>query len=119
MKKPLAVAGLILLAACQKSDVKVLIGATAIVAPGAHPIDDSIIVVSGHTIRSVGMRKDVPIPQDSQRTDLSGRWIVPARGSRIAIGEDANLLILNHAPHDVTPVDATDITRQLAAGEWK
>lgn len=119
MKKLLAVAGFILLAACQKSDVKVLIGATAIVAPDAQPIEDSIIIVNRHIIRSVGMRKDIPIPQDSQRTDLSGKWVVPAHGSRIAVGENADLLILNHAPNGIEPVDATDITRRLVDGEWK
>jgi len=119
MKRVLAIAGFILLAACQKSDVKVLIGGTAIVAPGAQPIEDSIVIVTGHTIRTVGMRKDIPIPQDSERTDLTGKWVVPAEGSRIAIGEESNLLILNHAPHGVAPADAGDISRKLIGGEWK
>ena len=119
MIKVLAIAGFILLAACQKSDVKVLIGGTAIVAPGAQPIEDSIVIVTGHTIRLVGMRKDIPIPQDSERTDLSGKWVVPAQGSRIAIGEESNLLILNHAPKGVAPADAGDVSRKLIGGEWK
>jgi hypothetical protein len=119
MKRVLAVAGIFLLVACQKSDVKVLIGATAIVAPGAQPIEDSIVIVNGHTIRSVGMRKDIPIPQDSERTDLTGKWVVPAQGSRIAIGEESNLLILNRAPSGVAPADASDVSRKLVGGEWK
>jgi hypothetical protein len=119
MIKALAIAGFILLAACQKSDVKVLIGATAIVAPGAQPIEDSIVIVAGHTIRSVGMRKDIPIPQDSERTDLTGKWVVPAQGSRIAVGEESNLLILNRAPGGGAPTDAGDISRKLIGGEWK
>ena len=119
MRRVLAIAGFILLAACQKSDVKVLIGGTAIVAPGAQPIEDSIVIVTGHTIRSVGMRKDIPIPQDSERTDLTGKWVVPVQGSRIAIGEESNLLILNHAPNGVDPADAGDVSRKLVGGEWK
>jgi hypothetical protein len=107
-----AITGMLLLTACQRSDVKVLIGATAVVAPGAQPIEDSVIVVAGRSVRSVGLRKDIPIPQDSERTDLTGKWVVPAPGSRIAIGEDANLWILDHAP----PGDAS---RRLIQGRWQ
>src|SRR5580692_4327399 len=103
-KKLIPVFALLLLAGCQnqkKPDVrlKVLIGATTIVAPGAQPIEDSIIVIAGSRIRSVGMRKDVPVPQASDRTDLTGAWIVPAKGARIAVGETANLVILHHTPN--------------------
>jgi hypothetical protein len=107
-----AITGILLLAACQRSDVKVLIGATAIVAPGAQPIEDSVIVVAGRSVRSVGLRRDIPIPQDSERTDLTGKWVVPAPGARIAIGEDANLLVLDHAPPG-------DVSKRLAQGQWQ
>ncbi|HVW86243.1 MAG TPA: hypothetical protein VHB50_16260 [Bryobacteraceae bacterium] len=119
MKQVFAAAAFLLLAACQKSDLKVLIGSTAIVAPGAQPIEDSVIVVAGHSVRSVGMRKDVPIPQDSERTDVTGKWVVPAAGGRIAIGEPANLLILDHAPDGISPRDPADVSRRLVAGEWQ
>jgi|GEM_PF-2535102 len=117
------------LAACQKpgnqktdnpnARLKVLIGATTIVAATAQPIDDSIIVVDGSKIRSVGMRKDVPVPQNSDRTDLTGSWIVPANGSRIAIGETANLLILHHAPNGIEPANPADAGSRIVAGEWQ
>jgi hypothetical protein len=107
------------LTACQKSELKVLIGATTIVAPGAQPIPDSIVIVAGRNIRSVGMRKDIPIPQDSERTDLTGKWVVPAAGSRIAVGEESNLLILDRAPNGIEPAVTTDIARLLVAGQWQ
>jgi hypothetical protein len=110
---------LVLLACSQKSDVKVLIGATTIVAPGAQPMEDSVIVVTGRSVRSVGLRKDIPIPQDSERTDLSGKWVVPARGARIAVGESADLLVLDRAPDGTAPVSAGDVFRRLAAGGWQ
>jgi imidazolonepropionase-like amidohydrolase len=125
MRKCLAaIAGILLLAGCQRSDVKVLIGATAIVAPGAQPIEDSVIVVTGRSVRSVGLRKDIPIPQDSERTDLAGKWVIPAAGGRIAVGESANLLILDHAPSDHAPGGAAaaspgDISRRLTDGRWQ
>lgn len=110
MKILLALAAILIVAACQRSDVKVLIGATAIVAPGALPIEDSIVIVSGRKIRSVGMRKDVPIPQDSERVDLTGKQIVPGDGSRIEVGEDSDIVVL----------DSTGkVMRRLVDGVWR
>ena len=72
------------LAGCQKQPtvrLKVLIGATTIVAPGAQPIEDSIVVIAGEKIRSVGMRKDVPVPpcvgsnRPDRRMDCSGERV--------------------------------------------
>ena len=113
--------GSFLLAGCGNTDVKykVLIGATTVVAPGARPIEDSVVVIAGKKIRSVGMRKDVPVPQNSDRTDLAGRWIVPAEGSVIGPEEVANLLVLEHAPNGVTPAGPGDVGASLVAGEWK
>jgi hypothetical protein len=112
----------VLLAACRKKPdftLKVLIGGTTIVAPGAEPIEDSVVIISGRKIRSVGMRKDIPVPQASDRTDLTGEWIVPAEGSRIEAGETANLVILRHAPNGVSPAAPADVGARIVAGEWK
>ena len=109
------------LSACGNTDVrfKVLIGATTITASGESPIDDSIIVVAGRKIRSVGKRKDVAVPQNSDRVDLRGKWIVPESGSTIGPGEPANLIVLDHAPGGIAPANAADIESRLVAGEWK
>jgi hypothetical protein len=112
----------VLLASCHKKPdftLKVLIGGTIIVAPGAEPIEDSVVIISGRKIRSVGTRKDIPVPQASDRTDLAGEWIVPAEGSRIEPGETANLLVLRHAPNGVTPAAPADVGARIVAGEWK
>jgi len=114
MKSLLVVAAFLFLAACQRSDVKVLIGATALVAPGAQPIEDSVIVIERGRIRSVGMRRDVPIPQDSERTDLTGKWVRPADGARIAVGERADILVLDH-PGDSTAT----ASRHLVDDRWR
>jgi hypothetical protein len=115
-----------LLAACQKHDagiegarLKVLIGATTITGPGAAPIQDSIIIISGSKIQSVGARKDVPVPQASDRTDLTGAWIVPAEGAQIERGETANLVILHHPPNGAQPSNASDASSRIVAGEWQ
>jgi len=112
---------LLLLAGCQKQDARlqVLIGATTIVAPGAQPIRDSVVVIAGSKIRSVGERKDIPVPQASDRTDLTGEWIVPAEGARIAVDEPANMLILRQAPAGAEPAHPTDIGARIVNGEWQ
>ena len=94
--------------ACQNSGVKVLIGATAIVAPGAPPIEDSVIIVAEGRIRSVGIRKDVPIPQDSERLDLTGKRVEPAPGGRIAVNESADLV-----------VTGPNSNRRMLHGQWQ
>lgn len=99
--------------------VKVLIGGTTIVAAGDAPIEDSIVVIAGTKIRTVGMRKDVPVPQNSDRTDLTGEWIVPTEGSRIEAGETANMMILKHAPNGIEPAAEADKGARIVAGEWK
>jgi hypothetical protein len=121
-KKLVPVILLLLLAGCQKKpDVRltVLIGATTIVAPGAQPITDSIIVIAGSKIRSVGMRQDVPVPQASDRTDLTGAWVVPAQGARIAIDEPANMIVLHHAPNGIAPANPADVGAHIVNGEWQ
>jgi hypothetical protein len=120
-KAPLIVLAALMFAGCGNTDIKfkVLIGATTIPSPGAQPIEDSVVVVAGKKIRAIGLRKDVPIPQNSDRTDLEGKWIVPAGTTPLAAEEPADLLILDHAPNGVTPANASDVGASLAAGAWK
>lgn len=96
------------------SKTRVLIGGTLIASPGAAPIEDSIVVVVGGTIRAAGMRKDIPVPQDSQRADMQGKWLVSAGTSAIAEGQPANLNVLDHAPR--SPDDAA--VRRMIHGNW-
>jgi hypothetical protein len=100
----------------QVSGLKVLIGATAILQAGQNPVQDSVIVISGATIRAAGIRKDVPIPQDSERTDLTGKWVVPVTGGRIAPGEPADLFILNTSPSGAPALGAP--SRRMIHGQW-
>lgn len=104
----LAVPACLMAVACQKSDVKVLIGATTLVAPGAPPVEDSVVVVAGSRIRAVGIRKDVPIPQDSERLDVTGKQIAPIEGARIAPGESADLV-----------VTGPGYNRKMTHGQWQ
>jgi hypothetical protein len=120
MKKILLLATCLVIISCQSgnqvSGLKVLIGGTAIMQAGANPVQDAVIVISGDTIRAAGVRKDVPIPQDSERTDLTGKWVVPVAGGRIAPGEAADLFILNTAPSGA-PAEGTP-ARRMIHGQW-
>jgi hypothetical protein len=100
----------------QVSGIKVLIGATEIPQAGANPVPDAVIVISGDTIRAAGIRKDIPIPQDSERTDLTGKWVAPVTGGRIAAGEPADLYVLDSAPNGAPAPNAA--ARRMIHGQW-
>src|SRR5579862_3166157 len=116
----LSLATCLLTSSCQTgnqvSGLKVLIGGTAILQAGGNPVQDAVIVISGDTIRAAGLRKDVPIPQDSERTDLTGKWVVPVAGGRIAPGEPADLFILNTSSSGAPAVGAP--IRHKIHGQW-
>jgi hypothetical protein len=120
MYKSLLIALCLMCAACQSgnqiSGLKVLIGGTAILQAGTNPLQDTVIVINGATIRAVGVRKDVPIPQDSERTDLTGKWVVPVSGGRLAPGENADLFILNASPSGSPAVGPP--ARRMIHGQW-
>ncbi|HVW11769.1 MAG TPA: hypothetical protein VHC90_24470 [Bryobacteraceae bacterium] len=101
----------------QVSDLKVLIGATALFQPGGSPVQDTVIVIEGDKIRAAGERKDVPVPQNSERTDLTGKWVVPVSGGKIAPGAPADLFVLNTAENGSPAVGAP--VRHMIHGHWQ
>jgi hypothetical protein len=114
----LSILFVVLAVGCQQKlapPVKVLAGGTTIVSPGATPIEDSVVIIAGPKIQSVGTQKDVNVPKASDRTDLTGKWVVPAAGASIAPGARANLVILTHPPNGKT----SDATALIVDGEWK
>jgi hypothetical protein len=103
----------VLLGGCQQSATKVLLGGTLRPSADSAPVEDSIIVITGSTIRAAGLRKDVPVPQDSERTDMRGKWIVGAGTEPVAANQPANLRIYDQAPGpDSKPV------RSMTMGVW-
>jgi hypothetical protein len=102
-----------LFSGCQQSATKVLIGGTLRITAEAAPIEDSIIVISGSTIRAVGLRKDVPVPQDSERVDTVGKWILPGGPEPIAAGQPASLRL-----YDRDPQSGTQPVRTMKLGIW-
>ena len=110
----------LLLSGCQKEVYKVLVGGTVIASPGATPIHDSVVVISRGKIRSLGTQQEVSIPQNADRTDLDGAWILPAPGETIDTGKPADLLIVHKAPtSNATPGDPSDVGARMVNGEWQ
>lgn len=101
----------------QVSNLKALIGATAVFKPGGNPVQDTVIVIEGDKIRAAGERKDVPVPQNSERTDLTGKWVVPVSGGKIAPGEPADLFVLNAAENG-SPATGAPV-RHMIHGHWQ
>jgi cytosine/adenosine deaminase-related metal-dependent hydrolase len=99
------------------SNLKVLIGATAVFQPGGSPVQDTVIVIEGDKIRAAGERKDVPVPQNSERSDLTGKWVVPVSGGKIAPGESADLFVLNTAANGSPATGAP--ARHMIHGHWQ
>lgn len=52
-------------------------GVTVIDGNGGPPKPDSVIVIEGSRIRTIGPRASVPVPAGAQVIDAAGRWVVP------------------------------------------
>ncbi|MGQ9679497.1 MAG: amidohydrolase [Candidatus Bathyarchaeia archaeon] len=56
---------------------RVIIGGTLIDGTGRPPIEDSVVVITGDWISSVGKKGEVVIPVGAELIDASGRTVVP------------------------------------------
>ena len=57
--------------------LKTIVGATLIDGSGKRPVPDSVVVVRGEKIESVGRQGDVKIPEGAEVIDASGKWLLP------------------------------------------
>jgi imidazolonepropionase-like amidohydrolase len=70
----------LLLCACkppEDSHMKVIIGAVMIDGLGGPPVSNSVVVVAAAEIRDAGTSSNVPIPEEADKIDGSGRFLVP------------------------------------------
>src|SRR5512147_67734 len=78
-----AIAALLLaigsLAACRRSppDGVALVGATLFDGSGGPLLSNSVVVVRGGRIESVGTRAGFQLPARTREVDVTGRWIIP------------------------------------------
>ncbi len=57
---------------------KALLGALLLDGSGGPPLSNSIVIVEGDRIRAAGARSAVPVPEEAEMVDGSGKVIVPA-----------------------------------------
>ena len=53
------------------------VGATLFDGTGVDPVVNAVVLVEGERIARVGKRSEVPLPDDANIVDLTGKWIVP------------------------------------------
>lgn len=56
---------------------KVLVGGTLLNASGA--VTGAVVVTADGVVRAIGTRANTPIPQDSERVDVAGEFLLPMR----------------------------------------
>jgi len=59
------------------ADTRAFVGGTLIDGTGANPVSDAAVVVRDGRILAVGATSTVEIPDDAERIDISGRYIMP------------------------------------------
>jgi imidazolonepropionase-like amidohydrolase len=57
--------------------VKALVGATLIDGSGGKPLPDSIVLINGERIESIGKQGEVKIPDGVEVIDANGKWLIP------------------------------------------
>ena len=60
-----------------KTDLKVMIGATLIDGNGGKPVPDAVVLINGTKIDQVGIRDHVDILDDAEVIDVTGKTIMP------------------------------------------
>jgi imidazolonepropionase-like amidohydrolase len=69
------------LCACKPTEeghMKAIVGAVLIDGLGGPPLSDSVVVVAGDRIREAGARSTVLIPEEADKIDGAGKFLVPA-----------------------------------------
>ena len=62
----------------EESHMKAIIGAVLLDGLGGPPLSDSVVVIASERIREAGARSTVLIPEEADKIDGSGKFVVPA-----------------------------------------
>ena len=97
--------------ACTISDlpVKVIVGATLI----DPPIPFSVIVIKDGKITDIGPQQMVPVPTASEKTNGTGKYVIPIEsGAKLQVGAAADLLLITD------PKNSSSAERIMRGGKW-
>jgi len=62
---------------CSPLSLKAFVGATLIDGTGSDPVEDSVVVVEGNLIKTVGKAGSVEVPAEAEKMDISGMTLMP------------------------------------------
>ncbi|MFT7459200.1 MAG: imidazolonepropionase-like amidohydrolase [Planctomycetota bacterium] len=65
------------MAAAEKSGIVAIVGATVVDLNGKKPIKNSVIIVTGERITSIGNADNVSVPANANVIDARGTWLIP------------------------------------------
>jgi len=94
----------------QQGHTKVIVGAVLLDGQGGPPMSNSVVVVAGGRIQAAGPRSTVPIPEEADIVDGSGRFVVPGLVDVCDRAEPPGML------RAATPDEARAQVERLAAG---
>ena len=78
--------------AAEEERQRAIVGAVLIDGAGGPPLADSVVVIGGGRIQAVGRRSETPIPDNADRINGSGKYVVPALVDLCDRAEPAGLL---------------------------
>lgn len=61
----------------QRTKTVALVGAHVIDGTGAEPVENAVVLIEGELIKAVGPAAEIVIPENAERIDTSGKWILP------------------------------------------
>jgi imidazolonepropionase-like amidohydrolase len=61
----------------KKAKTIAFVGATLIDGTGASPVQNTVVLIEGSTIKAVGSKSEVQIPEKAKVIDVSGKYILP------------------------------------------
>ena len=102
-----------------------ILGATVITSSGADSINDTVVVVRGTVIETIGTRADTPVPKGGTIVDGRGHVLIAGHPLNESIppfrslktGAKADLLLLRGDPRtDIQYMDTVE--RVMQAGQW-
>ena len=96
---------------CTSGDlpVKVIVGATLI----DPPIPFSVIVIKDGKITDIGPQQTVPVPTASEKTNGTGKYVIPIEsGAKLQVGAAADLLLVTD------PRNSATAERTMRGGQW-
>jgi imidazolonepropionase-like amidohydrolase len=84
---------------------------------GAPPVEHSVIIIDGATIRAVGTQAHTPIPKGGKNIDLTGKYVTPSGSGTLEPGKPASLKVYRSNPLQA-PEAPGEAESEMVDGQW-